>query len=234
MSTVAIVPARGGSKGIPRKNLRVVAGRTLVGWAVHAGLEAATVTDVVVSSDDPEILEEGRRQGALPLLRPSALATDSASTDAVLLHALGALGWRHEIVVLLQPTVPARRPGLVDECVQRLIATGSDSLLTGRRLGFVWRRHGLAIRRPRAGRWEQTNCRERARRQDFRIEDRRFEEDGAVFVSRSSLLADTGCRLGGKVELFENRRTVDVDDFDDLEFAEYLLTRCGKLFSETA
>jgi CMP-N,N'-diacetyllegionaminic acid synthase len=227
MSTVAIVPARGGSKGIPRKNLRVVGGRTLVGWSILAGLEADLVDEVVVTSDDHEILEEAVRCGARPLLRPDELATDEASTDSVLVHAMNALGWQHGLVVLLQPTVPVRPPGLVDAAIRRLLDTGADSLFTGEPLHFVWRRvarsnhSGTLVPGPLV----QINCRgQRIRRQDFEWADERWREDGSVFVCRSKLLAETRCRLGGRIEVLQNARTVDIDTEEQLRVASAMLT----------
>ena len=230
MRTVAIIPARGGSKGIPRKNLRRVAGRSLVGWSVLAGLEAELVDEVVVSSEDQEILEEAIRCGAHPLQRPEELATDEATTDAVLWHAMNALGWKHGMVVLLQPTVPARPPGLVDAAIRRLEETGADSLFTGEPLHFVWRRvarsnHAGALL---PGPLVQTNCRgQRIRRQEFQWADERWREDGSVFVTRAKLLAETRARLGGKIEMLPNTRTVDIDSEAQLQVAESLLTSCG-------
>lgn len=226
MRTVAIIPARGGSKGLPRKNLRRIAGRSLVGWSVLAGLEAEFVDDVVVSSDDQEILAEAIRCGAKPLIRPDELATDEASTDSVLVHAMNVLGWHHDLVVLLQPTTPVRASGLVDRAVQKLLDTGADSLFTGKALHFVWRRvaHSNHAGALIPGKIVQTNCHgQRIRRQDFTWADERWLEDGAVFVTRAKLLADTRCRLGGRIEVLENPPTVDVDSEADLRVAAALM-----------
>jgi CMP-N,N'-diacetyllegionaminic acid synthase len=226
MRVVAIVPARGGSKGLPRKNLRRIGGRSLVGWAVLAGLEAELVTDVVVSSEDREILAEAVRCGAQPLIRPEELATDEASTDSVLVHAMNVMGWQHDLVVLLQPTVPVRPLGLVDRAVQRLMDTGADSLFTGKALHFVWRRIARSNHSGQLipGKLVQTNCRgQRIRRQEFAWADERWLEDGAVFVCRSKLLADTRCRVGGVIEVLENPPTVDIDDESDLRVAAALM-----------
>lgn len=226
MRVVAVVPARGGSKGVPRKNLREVAGCSLVGWAVRAGKQARLVDEVIVSSDDGDILAEGEWHGARAVRRPVELASDAAATDAVLVHAGRELDWAFDLMVLLQPTVPYRAAGLVDACIERLVETGADSLFSARRLHFVWRmvqraRHdGTAL----PGQLVQSNCRgERIRRQDFAPADSRWEEDGAVFVAKQWLLASTGSRLGGRIELYENERTVDIDTEADLLVARALL-----------
>jgi N-acylneuraminate cytidylyltransferase len=131
---LAIVPARGGSKGIPRKNLVTFLGRPLLWWSVHAALDAETVTRTVLSTDEPEIAEAGRAAGAeVPFLRPAELAGDDVLDLPVFEHALRRLaddeGYRADVVVHLRPTSPLRPPGLVDEGVRTLLADPSaDSL----------------------------------------------------------------------------------------------------------
>lgn len=227
MKVVAVVPARGGSKGLPGKNLREVAGRSLVGWAVKAGKDARLVDEVYVSSDSDDILHEGSWHGATPLKRPDELATDDAATDDVLVQVGDALAWAFDLMVLLQPTVPYRRAGLVDDCVARLLEADADSLFTARRLHFVWRRVARSKHNgePVLGGLAQSNCRgARIRRQDFEAADYRWEEDGAVYVCRAGLLQADGTRLGGRIELLENHKAVDIDTEADLAVAESHLT----------
>ena len=124
---LAIIPARGGSKGIPRKNIRDFAGYPLLAYSISAGLQAETVGRVVVSTDDGEIAEVAREFGAeVPFLRPAALAADNTTDLPVFQHALTWLaehdGYRPEVVVQLRPTSPIRPPGLVDAAVRKLLA----------------------------------------------------------------------------------------------------------------
>lgn len=111
-SAVAIIPARGGSKGIPRKNLYPLAGKPLIGWAIEAAKGCPNIMRVVVSSDDDEILSVAESLGAKPLKRPDELASDTAGAKPVLQHALVELqkkdGSLPEWVVYLQPTSPLR------------------------------------------------------------------------------------------------------------------------------
>ena len=123
---LAIVPARGGSKGIPRKNIRNFAGYPLIAYSIEAGLQSKTVTRVIVSTDDEEIAEVARRCGAeTPFLRPAEFAQDQTLDLPVFQHALQWLehnqGYRPEIVVQLRPTSPIRPSGLVDEAVNLLL-----------------------------------------------------------------------------------------------------------------
>lgn len=123
---LAVVPARGGSKGIPRKNIRDFAGHPLIAYSIEAGLQSQTVTRVIVSTDDEEIASVARRYGAeTPFLRPAEYAQDQTLDLPVFQHVLDWLeqneGYRPEILVQLRPTSPIRPPGLVDQAVRLLL-----------------------------------------------------------------------------------------------------------------
>jgi YrbI family 3-deoxy-D-manno-octulosonate 8-phosphate phosphatase len=123
---LVLIPARGGSKGIPRKNIRVFAGHPLVAYSIAAGLQSASAGRVVVSTDDEEIAAVARAYGAeVPFLRPSEIASDSSTDLPAFEHALNWLrtnqGYEPEVVVQLRPTSPVRPPGLVDRAVQKLL-----------------------------------------------------------------------------------------------------------------
>ena len=123
---LALIPARGGSKSIPRKNIRPLAGHPLIAYSIAAGLAAETVTRILVSTDDPEIAEISRRYGAeTPFLRPAEFAQDQTPDLPVFQHALQWLDenedWRPEIVVQLRPTSPFRRVMHIDQAVYKLL-----------------------------------------------------------------------------------------------------------------
>lgn len=123
---LAVIPARGGSKGIPRKNIRSFAGYPLIAYSIAAALQAKTVSRVIVSTDDEEIAEVARRYGAeTPFLRPAELAEDHTLDLPVFQHALKWLAknenWMPEVVVQLRPTSPIRPPDLVDSAVSLLL-----------------------------------------------------------------------------------------------------------------
>jgi N-acylneuraminate cytidylyltransferase len=134
VEVLAVIPARGGSKGIPRKNVVELLGRPLLWWSVRSALEAETVTRTVLSTDDAEIAEVGREAGAeVPFLRPAELAGDDVLDLPVFEHVLTTLaraeGYRPDLVVHLRPTSPLRPAGLVDEGVRALAADpAADSL----------------------------------------------------------------------------------------------------------
>ncbi len=131
MHVVGLIPAREGSKGIPRKNLAPLAGEPLVVHTIRAALAARTIDRVVVSTDDPEIAAVAAAAGAETVDPPADLAADDSPTEDALVHALDALGDPDpEYVVTLEPTSPLRTPELIDACVERAREVGADALLT--------------------------------------------------------------------------------------------------------
>jgi CMP-N-acetylneuraminic acid synthetase len=224
---IAIVPARGGSKGVPGKNVREVGGKPLVSWSLEYGLAELGPDRVLLSSESLTILELGHRlhPGAILIGRPTYLATDEAPTDPVLLHALDFYERDHaapRFVVLLQPTVPFRAPGMIGRCIDLMETGGFDSALTAvhARPHFVWHYD------PETGTWrcnaEPLNA--RPRRQSLLPSQHRFIEDGAIYVTRTDVLRATRCRLGGRVVLVSHEvEGVDVDTEADLRRAEILL-----------
>lgn len=131
---LGLVPARGGSKGIPGKNVRPLAGRTLLEYAAQAARESGVIDRLVLSTDDEAIAAAGRRAGIeVPFMRPGELASDETPMLPVIEHAVATLeqdGWSPEIVVLLQPTSPLRTPGHVRAAVEQLRESGADSVVT--------------------------------------------------------------------------------------------------------
>jgi len=131
---LALIPARGGSKGLPGKNLLPMAGQSLVARAAAVARESGVVDRIVVSTDSREIADEARRAGIeVPFMRPAALAADDTPMLPVVQHALESLeaqGWAAEIVLLLQPTSPLRRPAHLRDAVATLRAGGADAVVS--------------------------------------------------------------------------------------------------------
>lgn len=130
---IAIIPARGGSKGLPRKNVLDLAGKPLISWTIEACLQSSFVSKTVVSSDDAEILEVSSSYGAETLLRPKELASDSALTIPVIAHVIDALkeqleGYRY--IVLMQPTSPLRTSKHLDEAFSIMSSSKATSLIS--------------------------------------------------------------------------------------------------------
>ncbi len=120
MKIMAFIPARGGSKGVPGKNKKILGGKPLVAWTIEDALEANKVDRVVVSSDDDAILHISEKWGGEPITRPAELATDTASLDKAFFHTLRVMkekGYEPDYVVAMFPTSPFRTSGLIDRAV---------------------------------------------------------------------------------------------------------------------
>ena len=177
----AVIPARGGSKGIPRKNLREVAGKPLLAWSIEAVASAAAPMRVLVSTDD-----------------------GGADVDAV---------------VMLQPTSPLRLPGSLDAAIELFESSGADTLVSVVETApFLW---SGSVDEPVPG----YDIDRRPRRQDLPDEQRRYRENGSIYVSSVEMLRSRRNRLGGKITMFimDPREGVDVDEEVDLRIVSELL-----------
>lgn len=136
MKILTIIQARGGSKSIPRKNIKLLAGKPLLAWTVEAAKKAKSVTRVILSTDDEEIAAVGKQYGAeVPFMRPAEFATDSAKSVGLIKHALDWLfeheNYRPDVIAQLKPTNPLRDASHIDACVESFLATPElDSLIT--------------------------------------------------------------------------------------------------------
>lgn len=232
MSVVALIPARGGSKGIPRKNLAQVHGRSLLAWAVEAAVAASTVDRTIVSTEDEEIAEAARAAGAeVPFRRPAELAADDTTDLPVFQHALAWLaeheGLRPELVVHLRPTSPARRPGLVDAAVAALRAHPAATSLRSVSPSPVtpWKTYAIVDGqlRPLLGTLEEERF-----NQPRQALPEAWLHDGVIDVIRREVIE--GGSMSGPAMLAwrsDPDEAVDVDHPADLERAAAALARLG-------
>jgi N-acylneuraminate cytidylyltransferase len=135
VEVIGVIPARGGSKGVPGKNIRLLAGVPLIAYTIRAALECSLITDVVVTTDDPEIQSIALEYGAqAPFLRPAELATDRALAIPTLQHAVREMEGRrkkeYDYVAMLQPTTPLRTSSDLDEALGRLISSDADGIIS--------------------------------------------------------------------------------------------------------
>ena len=220
VDVLALIPARGGSTGIPRKNLAPVAGRPLLAWTIDAALRSRTVTRTVVSTEDDEIAATARELGAEVLARPSELAADDTPMQPVVAHALDALD-TSEVLVLLQPTSPLRGAEHVDEAVELLLETGADSVVSVVEVPHRYRPGSLmALDGERLVRLADDHA---ATRQEKPLV---YARNGpAVLALRPDRI---GTDLYGgdcRPYVMGARESLDVDEPFDLELAELLLGR---------
>src|SRR5271157_3678171 len=130
-SVLALIPARGGSKGVPRKNLREIAGKPLIAWAIEAGRQSRYIDRLILSSEDPEIMAQARSWGCeVPFVRPAELARDDTPGMEPVLHALTALPEEYDYVVVLQPTSPLRLAEDIDGCLETCLRQEAPACVT--------------------------------------------------------------------------------------------------------
>jgi N-acylneuraminate cytidylyltransferase len=217
---VAIIPARGGSKGIPGKNIIDFCGKPLLAWSILQAKDAETISQVYVSSEDEHILNIAIRYGAIPIHRPKELATDKAQSEPVLMHALDEIerstGKVPELVVFLQATSPLREPEDIDGAVRKILETESDSLFSMAVLEdfCVWTRRGSELIGLTFDPFH------RGRRQDH---PPFYLENGSIYVFRPEILKRCHNRLGGKISMFEMAfwKSYEIDTIEDVDTCTY-------------
>lgn len=222
MSCACLIPVRGGSKGIPRKNLaEIVPGVSLLEWTIRQALAVLPASDVYVSSDDSAMLEVAASAGAIPVVRPAELARDESSTASVMDHLLATVGEeRFASLLVLQATSPLRVPGDIESAL-RLAATGRyDSVVSVfeeahcHPAKMYLLKDGSAV--PVLPEFEAS------RRQEL---PRVFRRNGAIFLITKAYYRASGRLWGGRTGLVEmpQARSIDVDAPADLDAARRLL-----------
>ncbi|MEQ9364447.1 MAG: acylneuraminate cytidylyltransferase family protein [Leptospirales bacterium] len=199
----AVIPARGGSKGIPRKNIHEIHGKPLIAWSIEAARASRNLNDFFVSTDDEEIASVAREWGSPVLLRPPELATDESKTIDLLRH-LASQKQETDAFCVLQPTSPLRYAGMIDECIREYVDGGFDTLATGFLCKFrEFGTHG------------------NERRQDYKGF---FYDDGNVYIIDRNLAQD-GRWSGDRIRKKETPKeyNFEIDDEVDLLLLETLL-----------
>lgn len=216
---VAVIPARRGSKGIPRKNLQMLGGKPLIVWTIEQAL-AVEELHVIVSTEDDEIAEVSRAAGAEVIVRPDDLAQDTTPTEPVVEHVIDALterGQRPAAVVLLQATSPIRLAGTLARAIDQFEQTEVDSIVGVVPCPpFLWASNGGRA----VPHWDFEH---RRRRQDMTEGELRYRETGSVYVTATDIYAEQHNRLGGRMGLFimDEVEGIDIDTLADFELAEH-------------
>ena len=229
MRVLGLIPARGGSKGVPRKNLCVIAGKPLLEYTAVAALDAHRLSRIVLSTEDEEIAEVGRHYGVeVPFLRPKALAQDTTPMLPVVQHALRMLtaaGDRFDAVCLLQPTNPLRRASDIDQAIGLLERTGADSVISFVEVGDTHparmkylTAEGRVIDPPFA---EEV---EGQRRQDL---PQLYLREGSIYLTRTPVIVERDSMQGDHCQalIISPERACNIDTALDLFIAEQLLKR---------
>jgi len=226
MRILGIIPARGGSRGIPGKNLALVAGRPLISYTFDAARASRRLARAIVSTDSDAVAALARAEGIdVPFLRPAELAGDDTAMLPVLQHAIDALGGeRPDAVVLLQPTSPLRRPEHIDEAIDLFERSGADSVVSVTAVPHQFTPGSLMQVEENGRLVALVPGPAPTRRQDKPL---LYARNGpAVLVTRTAVL-DSGRLYGDTVRPYVMSRqdSLDVDEPFDLELVEAVLTR---------
>lgn len=228
-SILAIILARGNSKGVPGKNIKPIAGKPLIAWTIQASLRSKYTDRLIVSTDSDEIRDVSIKWGAeVPFKRPSELATDEATSESVLLHALN---WiqnnednRYDYFILLQPTCPLRNEMHIDESIKKIIEDPEANSL-------------VSVKEASANPYWMKVINSGGYLSDFmkrkkRISRRQnlpkiFQPNGAIYISKMKHYLETGSFYAGNTSyyLMDAASSVDIDDFLDFEIAQYLIEK---------
>lgn len=222
MKTISIIPARGGSKGIPRKNIRHLAGKPLILHTILHAIQTPRLERIIVSTDDPEIAAVSKQAGVEVIRRPEEISGDTATSESALHHVLDHLqsteGYEPDLVVFLQATSPLRRQQDIQNAIDTFEREQADSLFSaGPVHGFVWRSTVDALS---AVTYDPT---QRQRRQDFA--ETIWEENGSIYIFKPKILKKYNNRLGGKIAVYPMDRldSFQVDEPDDIELIETIM-----------
>ena len=221
---LSIIPARGGSKGIKLKNLKILNGKPLLDYSINASLKSKFITRTIVSSDHLEILKKAKKLGAEIIKRPKKLSTDSSHIEPVIDHCLQHLKSKEkyipDVIILLQNTSPLRTTKHIDDALTYFLNSKFDSMLSGYISHyFIWKinhNHVIPI---------NYDPKKRPNRQEF---NNQFVENGAIYVTKYSAFKNSKCRISGRIGFFEMDKelSIDIDTKSDLINANQRIKNC--------
>lgn len=221
---LAIIPARGGSKGIPNKNITNLCGKPLIAYSILAAKASQYIDDIIVSTDSEQIADIATQYDAsVPFLRPLALASDTSKTIDCMIYTIDELkkqGCHYDCVVLLQPTQPIRKEGSIDQAITMLLDSPEDSLVSVTTVS----EHPILMRTiTKEGTLKSLlPTSSTVRRQDF---PDIYRVNGSIYINRVNAHLNTSTSLNDNILPFfmEEKYSIDIDSYEDLKKAEIFL-----------
>lgn len=223
MNVLAIIPARGGSKGIPCKNIKKINGKPLLQYTIKAALNSKFISKTVVTTDSEKIGKIAMRLGASTIIRPKNLAGDKAQIEPTMEHVLKKLkneeNYIPDMIILLQNTSPLRNSKDIDNAFRKFKTKKFDSVLSASPSHqFIWR-STKEIAKP-----FNYDPSKRQNRQDL---SKDFKENGAIYITKYKNFMKSKCRISGKIGIYEmaEHRSFEVDSKIDILIIEMLLRK---------
>ncbi len=221
---IAIIPARGNSKEIPKKNVIDFCGKPLIVWSIEQALGSRYIQEVYVSSDNREILEISKKSGAKAIKRPKKLAMDTSPSEEALLHAVNYIQKSTrkmiDIVVFLQASSPLRTSKDIDTAIELLISKRADCLFSAAILEdfCIWQRKKNNYRSM------SFDYKNRGRRQD---RPKLYLENGSIYIFKPKILEKYNNRFGGKmaISIMDYWKSYEIDKPEDVEVCEYFMQK---------
>jgi len=233
MRVLGIIPARGGSKGIPRKNIRLLAGKPLIQYTIERALAAKKLSELIISTDDIEIANIGKRLGVrVPFIRPSGLAKDNTPTLPVVVHALMFLedkGENYDAICLLQPTNPFRAPELIDDCIEKFLISNADTLISVSEVPHRYNPHWVYFEdRKGVLRISTGELSPIPRRQEL---PPAYYRDGSIYITKKNIIYQKNSLYGDRTikYLVVPGDSITIDSNEDWQLAEKEIQRRNSL-----
>lgn len=226
MRILGIIPARGGSKGVLRKNLKILGNKPLIAHTFDQAKKSKLLTDIILSSEDEEIIQWAQTNGLeVPFIRPSELATDTASSIDVVVHAISFLenlGRTYDAVCLLQPTSPFREDKMIDKAIEKFSNDSSDALISVLKIPQEFNPH-WAFEKDQFGLLKiATGDKEIIKRRQ-ELPDA-YYRDGSIYITRTKILLENHSFYGNKLGFIESNAEYycNIDTEKDWKLAELL------------
>lgn len=217
---VAIILARGGSKGIPKKNLKKICGKPLVSWTIEHALQTKEVSSIWLSSDSDQILKIGKNFGINVIKRPKNISKDSSTSVSGWIHAINIIekNTKIDLVVALQPTSPIRESKDIKNGINDFLKNKYDSMFSGAEIGdfLIWKKQNNTLKSV------NYDFKNRLRRQEINNE---YVENGSFYIFKPNIIKKFKNQLGGKIgiSLMEFWKSFEIDEKNDIEFCETLM-----------
>ncbi|PKD21119.1 acylneuraminate cytidylyltransferase [Salegentibacter salinarum] len=228
MKILGLIPARGGSKGIPGKNIKMLGSKPLLQYTFEAAESSELLNKVILSSDDEDIIHIAKQlELEVPFKRPDHLAEDSTSSLEVVKHAVNYYlerGIQFDAVCLLQVTTPCRKPGLIDECILKFQDNNFDSLVSVREVPEDFNPHWIFEENNGSLKIATGEEKIISRRQDL---PKAYHRDGAIYLTKTEVLLNENSLFGKKIGFVNTSASpyVNIDTPEDWKKAEEMLSK---------
>lgn len=230
LEILLVIPARGGSKRIPNKNIVQLGGKPLIAYSIEQAKSSKLVNRVIVSTDDEAIKRVSENYGAEVVVRPKEISGDNANSESAIMHVLDYLkkkeNYEPGVVVFLQCTSPIRQRNDIDNAIKLLMREKADSLFSAcKNDKLIWSLDKDSKNEPRALNYDYKN---RKREQDF---PNQFRENGSIYIFKTQVIKNSKNRLDGKIVIYEMDfwSSFQIDSLEDLKLMEWIIKNKMKI-----